>query len=36
VSVRDAMAEGLQDPDTVVPDGLAQRIRRRRSGQPGG
>lgn len=36
VSVRDAMAEGLQDPDTVVPDGLAQRIRRHRSGQLGG
>jgi RNA polymerase sigma-70 factor (ECF subfamily) len=28
VSVRDAMADGLQDPDTVVPDALAERIRR--------
>ena len=27
VSVRDAMAGGLQDPDTVIPDALAQRIR---------
>ncbi len=28
VSVRDAM-NGLQDPDSVIPDALAQRIRRR-------
>ena len=28
VSVRDAMAVGLQDPDSVVPDALAERIRR--------
>lgn len=27
VSVREAMAGGLQDPDTVIPEPLAQRIR---------
>jgi RNA polymerase sigma-70 factor (ECF subfamily) len=27
VSVRDAMAGGLQDPDTVIPDAVAERIR---------
>lgn len=32
VGVRDALAGGLQDPDTVVPDALAERIRRLRPG----
>jgi RNA polymerase sigma-70 factor (ECF subfamily) len=31
VSVRDAMAGGWADPDTVVPDKMAQRIRQLRS-----
>jgi RNA polymerase sigma-70 factor (ECF subfamily) len=31
VSVRDAMAGGWQDPDTVVPEALAERIRNLRA-----
>jgi RNA polymerase sigma-70 factor (ECF subfamily) len=32
VSVRDAMAGGLQDPDSVVPDSVAARIKAARAG----